>query len=405
MAKAVNDPATDSMNQAKKDAETNLEQKLDNLKNAANIFLQNVHIIYNNVIDKKIQNNHIGKLKKLSFEEMLKENPKDLLNIIIGKNLDYAENKRSEILDQIFIFQKAINEFLNINAINMVYVDEDGTLYEFTENIEKNMLRAAGFKDGKFVSLSLTERLKEIIAEQGNIISSQSLKSHNEIVVKLYQKIMNQEDQNNFIKNNIEERKDLLPTLYKQRRSIYKKNEEGKREKTYNTDFFLVTMENQEMTFKHMKNLGILKEAYVAALFDEKSKITDASNEGANQLYKNYIQDVDNTYGIFGGDVSIKIENSKSQDLAIKSGSFNSENYNQLISFAKYVLSQSENAIAYLKNIENKDENNTDILKQFITNFSGKAAKINGLLNKKAADKLQRDLKKIGITVSRKNIK
>lgn len=404
MAKVVNDPVSDSANKVKTDTEVTLEQKLQNLKDAANIFLQNVHEIYNNVIDKKIQSNHIVKLKKLSLEEMLKKNPKDLLNIIIGKNLDYAENERSKILDQIFIFQKAINEFLNIDTIKMVYVDEDGTLYEFTENIEKNMLRAAGFKDGKFVSLSLTGELKKIIAEQGNIKSSEILKSHNEIVVNLYQKIMKQEDQDNFKIKNIENRKDLLPTLYKQRRGIRKKNEEGKRIETYNTDFFLVTMENEEMTFKHMKNLGILKEAYVAALYDKKSKITDAKNEGANQLYEHYIKKVDNTYGIFGGDVSIKIENSKSQDLAIKSGSFNSENYNQLISFAKYVLLQLEDVTTYLKNIEN--QNNTDILKQFISNFSGAAAKINGSLNKKAADKLQKDLKKkLDITVSRKNIK
>ena len=85
--------------------------------------------------------------------------------------------------------------------------------------------------------------------------------------------------------------------------------DEGIITETFTTDFFLVTKRSQVITFNHVNNLGVLKEAYVAALFDTGDDIITEDmgyNEAANKLYDNYIKKVDNLYGIFGGDVSIK---------------------------------------------------------------------------------------------------
>ena len=117
-------------------------------------------------------------------------------------------------------------------------------------------------------------------------------------------------------------------------------------------------------------------------------------NEAANKLYDNYIKKVDNLYGIFGGDVSIKQDNKGSKDLAVKSGSFNSEKYSQLILFANYILSASNKSIRILNDLG--EQNNTSNMEKFFKDFTKrKISFINGKLNDDAAKEVQKHFKNI----------
>ena len=415
MAKVVSEPVSDSIQEVQKDVKINIEEKMKNLKIAAARFLKQINAIqtgekYNELIS--INQENLKELLETQSMQDLINNPKQVLNKLMGYSATRKNGtqimtrikKREKILEYIFMFQKEINSFLNIGTITMTYVDDDGTLYKISENIEKNLLANSRFKDGKFIGLSLTDTLKKEIEKEKKQEKDNSwqklLTKRNEQVVKLYQKIMNEKDQLNFANKDEEAYiNKLLPTLYKNRRKI-EKEESKKRKKitkeTFTTDFFLVTNRYNRLTFNHINNLGILKEAYVAALFDKKTTITGPNNESANILYDNYICHVDNLYGIFGGDVSILQESGPSKDLAIKSGSFSSENYSQLISFANYILSKSSSN-DFLKNLglQNNDEN----MRKFFKDFTNqKIAEINGGLNRKAADAVRSIFEKKGIT-------
>lgn len=412
MSKTAN-PIIDSMNEVKEQGMQDISDKLKNLRDAANIFLNNIRKLYgrkeSNKNFRQIKN-HQNLLKNAIVQELIK-NPKQSLEYIIGKKLvedkkDQAQQlkDRQKVLKYIFDFQGAINDFLNIQTINMVFVDDDGILYELTQQQEKDILKTAQFDDGKFISLYLTQEQKEnskmLLNEDIN--NNQGL-IYNEYVQKLYTKIMSPDDQKQFAedKKNSDYNK-LLPTLYKQRRSAGMKiTDEGIITETFTTDFFLVTKRSQVITFNHVNNLGVLKEAYVAALFDTGDDIITEDmgyNEAANKLYDNYIKKVDNLYGIFGGDVSIKQDNKGSKDLAVKSGSFNSEKYSQLILFANYILSASNKSIRILNDLGK--ENNTSNMEKFFKDFTKrKISFINGQLNDAAAKEVQNHFKNINFKI------
>lgn len=405
MTKIVNDPVTDSMQEVQKDVKIDIEEKLNNLKSAAATFLQRIHAIQEKEKDKKIiqtnQENLKELLKTYSMEYLI-DNPKEVLDALMGYSVVAKQNserqniieQREQILEYIFTFQKAINSFLNIESITLTYVDNNGVLYKFSEDIEKKILKTSFFKDGKFIGIYLNKnKLKEATQETFNE------KTHNMHVVELYKEIMDKKDQKAFAKRdkktNINE---LLPTLYKQRRTVSEIiNEETKEtKKTYTTDFFLVTKRNKKLTFNHVNNLGILKEAYVEALFDKDKKIKGSNSAAANILYDKYICKVDNLWGIFGGDVSILQENGLSKDFAIKSGTFSGESYSSLIPFANYILSESSNdilkKIGLQKNEKNMEAFFKDATKQSI-------AKINGELNKDAEDEVKKVFSGMNIQV------
>ena len=401
MVKVVSEPVSDSMQEIQNNTEIYINTKINNLKIAAATFLQQINAIQNKEKDNKMisinQENLKELLEKQSMQDLIK-NPKQILNKLMGYSItrrDGSEIKtrierREQILEYIFTFQKAINNFLNISTITMTYVDDDGVLYKISEELEKDILKSSRFKDGKFMRISLTKELLGNIREENlKEEDKEILENHNEQVVKLYQKIMEKEDQIAFAnkdkKTNINK---LLPTLYKQRREIT--------DTTFTTDFFLVTKRNKKLTFNHVNNLGILKEAYVDALFDKNTKIEDSSNKSANILYDDYICKVDNLYGIFGGDVSVLQENGVSKDFAIKSGIFNSENYSQLISFANYILSESSNNILKELGLQKNEEN----MKTFFKDYTRQSiAKINGKLNEKAEAKVRETFSGMNIQV------
>ena len=394
MAKVVNDPVIDSMNEVQNDIETEIEIKINNLKRAAATFLKQINAIQTKEKDDKLISTNQEDLKKLLETQSIQDlinNPKQILDKLMGYSATRKDGseimarikRRTQILEYIFTFQKAINIFLNIGTITMTYVDDDGTLYEISEELEKEILRTSRFKGGKFIRVSLTEKLKKEINPQKTI-----LEQHNEQVVKLYQKIMNKDNQISFAnKDKNTKINNLLPVLYKNKRAIT--------DTTFTTDFFLVTKRNRILTFNHINNLGILKEAYVDALFDENTKIKDSSNKSANILYDDYICHVDNLYGIFGGDVSVlQKDGTSSKDFAIKSGVFNSENYSQLILFANYILSQPSNNILKELGIQKNEKNMRTFFKDFTNQ---KIAEINGKLNTKAEDKVKEIFEKKGI--------
>ena len=407
------DPIIDSMNEVKEQGMQDISDKLQNLRDAANIFLNNIRKLYGRKESNKNLRqikNHQNLLKNAIVQELIK-NPKQSLEYIIGKNLVEDEKKqaqqleeRQKILNYIFKFQDAINNFLNIQTINMVFVDDDGILYELTQQQEKDILKTAQFDDGKFISLYLTQEQKE----KSNILLNEDINNnqgliYNKYIQQLYIKIMNPDDQKQFAedKKNSDYNK-LLPTLYKQRRDAGMKiTDEGIITETFTTDFFLVTKRSQVITFNHVNNLGVLKEAYVAALFDTGDDIITEDmgyNEAANKLYDNYIKKVDNLYGIFGGDVSIKQDNKGSKDLAVKSGSFNSEKYSQLILFANYILSASNKSIRILNDLGK--ENNTSNMEKFFKDFTKrKISFINGKLNDAAAKEVQNHFKNINFKI------
>lgn len=407
------DPIIDSMNEVKEQGMQDISDKLQNLRDAANIFLNNIRKLYGRKESNKNLRqikNHQNLLKNAIVQELIK-NPKQSLEYIIGKNLVEDEKKqaqqleeRQKILNYIFKFQDAINNFLNIQTINMVFVDDDGILYELTQQQEKDILKTAQFDDGKFISLYLTQEQKE----KSNILLNEDINNnqgliYNKYIQQLYIKIMNPDDQKQFAedKKNSDYNK-LLPTLYKQRRNAGMKiTDEGIITETFTTDFFLVTKRSQVITFNHVNNLGVLKEAYVAALFDTGDDIITEDmgyNEAANKLYDNYIKKVDNLYGIFGGDVSIKQDNKGSKDLAVKSGSFNSEKYSQLILFANYILSASNKSIRILNDLGK--ENNTSNMEKFFKDFTKrKISFINGKLNDAAAKEVQNHFKNINFKI------
>ena len=407
------DPIIDSMNEVKEQGMQDISDKLQNLRDAANIFLNNIRKLYGRKESNKNLRqikNHQNLLKNAIVQELIK-NPKQSLEYIIGKNLVEDEKKqvqqleeRQKILNYIFKFQDAINNFLNIQTINMVFVDDDGILYELTQQQEKDILKTAQFDDGKFISLYLTQEQKE----KSNILLNEDINNnqgliYNKYIQQLYIKIMNPDDQKQFAedKKNSDYNK-LLPTLYKQRRDAGMKiTDEGIITETFTTDFFLVTKRSQVITFNHVNNLGVLKEAYVAALFDTGDDIITEDigyNEAANKLYDNYIKKVDNLYGIFGGDVSIKQDNKGSKDLAVKSGSFNSEKYSQLILFANYILSASNKSIKILNDLGK--ENNISNMEKFFKDFTKrKISFINGKLNNAAAKEVQNHFKNINFKI------
>ena len=164
------DPIIDSMNEVKEQGMQDISDKLQNLRDAANIFLNNIRKLYGRKESNKNLRqikNHQNLLKNAIVQELIK-NPKQSLEYIIGKNLVEDEKKqvqqleeRQKILNYIFKFQDAINNFLNIQTINMVFVDDDGILYELTQQQEKDILKTAQFDDGKFISLYLTQEQKE----------------------------------------------------------------------------------------------------------------------------------------------------------------------------------------------------------------------------------------------------
>ena len=411
MDKVVNDPVTDSINKVQNDINTKIEEKMTKLKTAAATFLKQINAIqigeeYNELI--LIDQKNLQELLNTQSMKDLINNPKQILNKLMGYSATRKNGtkimtrieKRKKILEYIFIFQKEINSFLNIGTITMTYVDDDGILYKISENIEKELLANSRFKDGKFIGLSLTDKLKKDIEKEEKEekkLWQELLEKRNTQVVELYQKIMNEANQTDFA--NKDEKTDintLLPTLYKNRREVEKKKSKKRKKITkqiFTTDFFLVT-KRDELTFNHVNNLGILKEAYVAALFDKETTITGPNNESANILYDKYICNVDNLYGIFGGDVSISQKGGPSKDLAVKSSTFSSENYSQLISFANYILSKSSNDI--LKKLGS--ENNKENMEAFFRNYTKQdIAKINGKLNEKAADAVSSIFEEKGI--------
>ena len=405
MAKVVNDPVIDSMNEVQKDIETNIEKKMKNLKIAAARFLKQINAIqtgekYNELIS--INQENLKELLEKQDMQYLINNPKGVLDALMGYSVVAKQNserqsiikQREQILEYVFTFQKAINSFLNIESITLTYVDNNGVLYKFSEDIEKKILKTSFFKDGKFIGIYLNKnKLKEATQETFNE------KTHNMHVVELYKKIMDKKDQKAFAnkdkKTNINE---LLPTLYKQRRTVSEiiNEETQETKKTYTTDFFLVTKRNKKLTFNHVNNLGILKEAYVEALFDKDKKIKGSNSAAANILYDKYICNVDNLWGIFGGDVSVLQEDGLSKDFAIKSGTFSGESYSSLISFANYILSESSNDI--LKKIGlKKNKKNMEAFFRDATTQS--IAKINGELNKNAEAEVKEVFRGMNIQV------
>ena len=219
------DPIIDSMNEVKEQGMQDISDKLQNLRDAANIFLNNIRKLYGRKESNKNLRqikNHQNLLKNAIVQELIK-NPKQSLEYIIGKNLVEDEKKqaqqleeRQKILNYIFKFQDAINNFLNIQTINMAFVDDDGILYELTQQQEKDILKTAQFDDGKFISLYLTQEQKE----KSNILLNEDINNnqgliYNKYIQQLYIKIMNPDDQKQFAedKKNSDYNK-LLPTLY-----------------------------------------------------------------------------------------------------------------------------------------------------------------------------------------------
>ena len=405
MAKIVNDPVTDSINEVQNDINTKIEEKMTKLKTAAATFLKQINAIqtgekYNELIS--INQENLKELLEKQDIQYLINNPKEILDALMGYSVVAKQNserqniikQREQILEYVFTFQKAINSFLNIESITLTYVDNNGVLYKFSEDIEKKILKTSFFKDGKFIGIYLNKnKLKEATQETFNE------KTHNMHVVELYKKIMDKKDQKAFAnkdkKTNINE---LLPTLYKQRRTVSEiiNEETQETKKTYTTDFFLVTKRNKKLTFNHVNNLGILKEAYVEALFDKDKKIKGSNSAAANILYDRYICNVDNLWGIFGGDVSVLQKDGLSKDFAIKSGTFSGESYSSLISFANYILSESSNDI--LKKIGlKKNKKNMEAFFRDATTQS--IAKINGELNKNAEAEVKEVFRGMNIQV------
>ena len=130
--------------------------------------------------------------------------------------------------------------------------------------------------------------------------------------------------------------------------------------------------------------------------FDKDKKIKGSNSAAANILYDKYICNVDNLWGIFGGDVSVLQEDGLSKDFAIKSGTFSGESYSSLISFANYILSESSNDI--LKKIGlKKNKKNMEAFFRDATTQS--IAKINGELNKNAEAEVKEVFRGMNIQV------
>ena len=373
-----------SIEQVQKEVNTELSNKFKKLQEAASHFINQIKSLSN----KQDITDHQGEYLKLletiinNNNQMTNQDIDNISNTFVKQRNNSRNNiNTQDILDESFNFQQAINDFLNIKEINIVYVTQEGEIYKINLEQEKELLKKGIFdiETGR-VNISKSNFMSLTNINSINFDEKDSQLSLNSTVKELYKKIINKENQEKFISNKKLEKP--TPVMYIPKREVIK-TKDGKDYTTIYNDLFLVTRRQQKkIWFNHINNWGILKEAYVAALFNVNGEITNSEDEGANMLYDNYIKEVDNLPGIFGGDVSIKKEGQKkSIDYAVKSGNFSSQSYKALINFADYILTNEK-----VKNIleNSKDEND------FIQKYHKDLSKINGKINKSIQENLEK---------------
>lgn len=374
-----------SIEEAYTEINKELLNKFKKLQEAARHFIIQIERLSN---ESNITNHQTAYLKLLETtinnnNQMTNQDINNINNTFVKQRNNSKNNiNKQNILDESFNFQQAINDFLNIEEISMTYVTQKGEIYKINLEQEKELLKAGNFdkQTGK-IAISNFNFMSFVNQNHINPINfkDDSELSLNSVVKDLYDKILDKNNQEKFINNNKSNKP--TPVMYIPKRNVTKTND-GKEYTTVYNDLFLVTRrQKNKIWFNHINNWGILKEAYVAALFNVNGEITTSNDEGANMLYDNYIKEVDNLPGIFGGDVSVgQREGTKSIDYAVKSGNFSSQSYKILINFADSILKDKE-AINNLKNSKNE--------KDFIKKYHAQLSKINGRINQSIKENLE----------------
>lgn len=374
-----------SIEEAYTEINKELLNKFKKLQEAARHFIIQIERLSN---ESNITNHQTAYLKLLETtinnnNQMTNQDINNINNTFVKQRNNSKNNiNKQNILDESFNFQQAINDFLNIEEISMTYVTQKGEIYKINLEQEKELLKTGNFdkQTGK-IAISNFNFMSFVNQNHINPINfkDDSELSLNSVVKDLYDKILDKNNQEKFINNNKSNKP--TPVMYIPKRNVTKTND-GKEYTTVYNDLFLVTRrQKNKIWFNHINNWGILKEAYVAALFNVNGEITTSNDEGANMLYDNYIKEVDNLPGIFGGDVSVgQREGTKSIDYAVKSGNFSSQSYKILINFADSILKDKE-AINNLKNSKNE--------KDFIKKYHAQLSKINGRINQSIKENLE----------------
>ena len=374
-----------SIEEAYTEINKELLNKFKKLQEAARHFIIQIERLSN---ESNITNHQTAYLKLLETtinnnNQMTNQDINNINNTFVKQRNNSKNNiNKQNILDESFNFQQAINDFLNIEEISMTYVTQKGEIYKINLEQEKELLKTGNFdkQTGK-IAISNFNFMSFVNQNHINPINfkDDSELSLNSVVKDLYDKILDKNNQEKFINNNKSNKP--TPVMYIPKRNVTKTND-GKEYTTVYNDLFLVTRrQKNKIWFNHINNWGILKEAYVAALFNVNGEIITSNDEGANMLYDNYIKEVDNLPGIFGGDVSVgQREGTKSIDYAVKSGNFSSQSYKILINFADSILKDKE-AINNLKNSKNE--------KDFIKKYHAQLSKINGRINQSIKENLE----------------
>ena len=399
----------DSINTTERKVEESFENKVKNLQNAANQFLQRIQILsgqknkqLNDLLEKDINDfkeKYIG-----LFENTDIDNGQALLSQIyndqveMNKKIQEMEQFGQEeirtldiVIEACFEFQAAINKFLNITEIIMTWITPEGEIYHLSLEYEKYLLRKGKFEDKKFNLPTITQssitKQKEKVKEE---ITKQKIKSgHQKKIYNLYKAMQKHQDINKK-KGNIDKKPAFYESYYKTKIKTKKLTKDGKYLKiSKKPDLFFAMQLDSSLNFKFVSNWGVLREAYYAALMDDNVTFDGNQNEQANKLYEKYIKKVDNKGGVLGGDVSVvKNKDSKTTiDYAVKTGSAKSQSFLQYFTIAQEII----------KTIKTQDNSWLQDRDEFNKKIQGETQFINGKVTRSIKSHLTRELKKLNI--------